>query len=240
MRLLIVQHAETEHSGRLRALLTDDGITPRVVVASQVTNWPDLDDFDALWVLGGGAQVWQSDLYPWLVDEIAFIKRTVEVGKPYLGICLGHQLLAVATDGRVGPSQVSEIGVMPVTINGNDAFLAGAANPFDIMMWHSAEVTALPRGMTALAHSDACAVQAMRGGPAIVSVQFHPETDDETFASWLSGAGARDALVDSGDVDTEATICAALINGKDALQNTAATLYQNWMSEAHAVLATKR
>ena len=87
----------------------------------EATRLPALDTFDALWVLGGVMQVWETDKYPWFVDELDLIRRAVEAGKPYFGICFGHQLLAAALGGEVGPAEVAEFGVIPVRRSGPQA-----------------------------------------------------------------------------------------------------------------------
>lgn len=56
---------------------------------------PALDGFDLMVVMGGPMDVWQKDTLPWLTEEKRAIRTWVtELGKPYLGICLGHQLAA--------------------------------------------------------------------------------------------------------------------------------------------------
>ena len=97
MHILVLQHAQVEHPGILRDFLKEDGHTWDVVELDQGEALRDIDEYDALWVMGGPMDVWQEAEHPWLKAEKKFIKQSVmDKGKPYLGLCLGHQLLAEA------------------------------------------------------------------------------------------------------------------------------------------------
>ena len=68
-----------------------------------------------LWVMGGPMDVWDVVEHPWLVPEKAAIRKWVrDLERPYLGLCLGHQLLADALGGTCGPQRPPEIGVLDV------------------------------------------------------------------------------------------------------------------------------
>ncbi len=97
MNILIFQHLDIEHPGVFRDFWCDDQHRITTVELDAGHKIPSLDGFDLLAVMGGPQDVWQNDLYPWLEFEKAAIRRWVrDFGKPYLGICLGHQLLADA------------------------------------------------------------------------------------------------------------------------------------------------
>jgi GMP synthase-like glutamine amidotransferase len=113
MRLLVFQHIECEHPGSMRKFLSADGIKWDAVELDAGQGIPSLDDYDALWVMGGPMDVWDVDEHPWLIAEKAAIRTWVsDLDKPYLGLCLGHQLLADALGGTCGPQKPSEIDAL--------------------------------------------------------------------------------------------------------------------------------
>ena len=113
--VLVLQHEVIEPLGVFEDFLRADGATWQVVEIDEGETIPSLEPFDAMIVMGGPQNVWQEDLYPWLRDEKAAIRRFVaEMRRPFFGICLGHQLLADALGGRVQKAKIPEYGLMRV------------------------------------------------------------------------------------------------------------------------------
>ena len=233
MHILVLQHAPVEHPGIFRRFLEEDGHSWDTVELDQGGQLPSLDGYDALWVLGGPMDVWQEDEHPWLKDEKAFIQEAVEQrGMSYLGLCLGHQLLAEALGGSVGPAGTPEIGVMDVQMTEMGAtgiFMDDLPDRFPCLQWHSAEVTKLPQGAEVLATSPDCAVQAMTWGPRAYSVQFHVEIEPDTVANWAkipAYSAALEKAMGPGAVDRLAADCDRHM---DEFNRLAERLYMNWL-----------
>jgi GMP synthase-like glutamine amidotransferase len=234
-RILVLQHLEVEHPGIFRRFLAEDGIAWDAVELDHGESIPDLDGYAGLWVMGGPMDVWEVSEYPWLVDEMAVIRAAVnDLKLPFLGVCLGHQLLAAALGGKVAKG-TAEVGVMTVelTADGRRApHFADLPATLECLQWHGAEVTALPPQARVLARSEDCAIQAMAVGEHAVSTQFHVEVTTDTVPEWSAVpayAAALDAVLGTGAVNTfqhEATAAMAGFN------RDARIFYDNWMRVA--------
>ncbi len=236
MKILVLQHAEVEHPGSFRDFLREDGHSWDTVELDKGESLPSIDGYDALWVMGGPMDVWQEDTHTWLVAEKAFIRDAVEGrGLPYLGLCLGHQLLAEALGGAVGPSKHPEIGVLDVHMTEAGAtgvFLDGVAETFKCLQWHSAEITQMPPGGECLATTQACPVQALKWGPRAYSVQFHLEVEPDTVANWAEIPEYASALKTALGADGQAALDAACAAEMANFAANAERVYINWMQAA--------
>jgi len=233
MNILVLQHVDVEHPGIFRQFLQEDGHRWEAVELYNGQPFPDHDCYDALWVMGGPQDVCEEDKYPWLIEEKAFIHKAVkELGKPYLGLCLGHQLLADALGGEIGKSAKPEIGVCDVQLTEMGAvgvFFDEIPERIKCLQWHSAEVTKMPAGATCLATSPDCAVQAMKWGTRAYSLQFHVETEADTVANWAAipaYAKALEGALGQGAIEKLDADCAAHMS---EFNKSAERIYMNWM-----------
>ena len=232
MKILVLQHVDVEHPGIFRDFFKADGFSWDTVELDAGEALPDVSAYDLMVVMGGPQDVWQDDKYPWLITEKAAIRKfVVDLGRPYLGICLGHQLLAAAIGGDVTLGQTPEVGILRVKqtqAGRNDPIFRGIADPIDVLQWHGAEVVRLPEEARVLASSDACAVQAFRYRDNAYGFQFHVEITEETVSDWAAipvYAQALDVALGQGAAGRlNADVAARL----PAFNRTAKAIYENF------------
>lgn len=239
MRLLVLQHTKVDDPGRFGPLLDARGIAWDCIQVQTGTAVPPLSSYDALWVLGGPMNVWEQSEYPWLVSEKEAIREAVrERNMPYLGICLGHQLLTDALGGTVGLMAQPEIGILEVGLNGaaeSDALLRDLPYRFNCLQWHGAEVTRLPPGAVALAHSRQSAVQALRWGAHAWGVQFHCEVAADTVPSWCSDPDYKAALEGELGANAGEVLAQEVERWLPALTSWSDTLFERFVSQVEAL-----
>lgn len=187
MDILVVQHTADGGPRRLATWLQESGMTLDIVYAAEQP-LPQRLTHDGLVVLGGGYLPDEDDRAPWLPLTRALVEEALERDVPFLGICLGGQILAHVAGGRVEAKVTEEYGSVPVTIRSDaagDPLFEGLPATVPAVEHHVDAVTELPPGAVWLAASDACAVQAFRVGERAWGTQFHPEiSPDDIRATW--------------------------------------------------------
>jgi GMP synthase (glutamine-hydrolysing) len=182
------------------------GVAPSALAAADVdiltfdatssgTELPPLEDVSGVVTFGGTVNVDQVHTYPYLARVRSFTAAAVERGTPYLGICLGSQILARASGMDVVKGHVREVGFEPVRLTPaatDDPLLSFLGADEVVFQWHE-DTHHLPPGATLLVTSDAIAVQAYRIGDVAWGIQFHLEVDAWELEWWL---GVADAEVD--------------------------------------------
>jgi len=199
-RILLIVHQEHSNPGRVGRLVMDFGY--EAVICRHACGDPlpaTLDDFDGAVIFGGPMSA-NDDHLPFIRNELDWIDVPLREGKPFLGICLGGQLLARYLGADVGPDPQGyhEIGYYPVRAAPAGEGLFAPEQCF--YQWHG-EGFEVPREATLLASGERFPNQAFRYGSAI-GIQFHPEVTRDMMQTWtrkaahrmvLPGAQARDA-----------------------------------------------
>ncbi len=187
--LLVIQHEPDAPPAWLGQWWTAAGVHLDVVRGDLGETIPeDTGRHDGLVVLGGAMGACDDAENTWLEPTRELLRSAVSRAVPTLGLCLGHQLLAVALGGHVGrnPSGPT-IGMVPVHLNGAGRAdpLLGGVDGIRTIHYNDDVVLDLPDGAVLLASLPDGRPQAVLYGPAAWGVQFHPETSPEVFESWL-------------------------------------------------------
>lgn len=138
-------------------------------------------------IFGGPMSANDSDSF--LTKEIEWISVPLEENKPFLGVCLGAQMLVKYLGGEVGPHTASmfECGYYP--LRSTEIGRKIVDWPDYVYQWHG-EGFSLPEGCDLLAGGGAFENQAIRFGQSAYGVQFHPEITLAMVHRWTV-MGAR-------------------------------------------------
>ncbi len=233
MRILVLQHLASEHPGSFRSHFARDGVEWDAVELDEGGTIPAVEPYDALWVMGGAMDVWDVDEHPWLVEEKRVIRRWVrDLQRPFLGICLGHQLLADALGGTCGPQKLPEVGVFDVDLTSagrTDPLFDGLALRFPALQWHSVRVAQPPEDAAVLASSPLCPVQAIRAASRAWGMQYHVEAELEAVREWACVPDYRTALERTNGEGAMERLQAEIAAHAAAFEANAAILYRNFM-----------
>jgi GMP synthase-like glutamine amidotransferase len=147
---------------------------------------PEAAAVSALIVLGGAMGADDDNRHPFLSDLKELIRTIVAAQIPYLGICLGGQLLAAAMGTQVVSNRWEELGTLKVSLTQEgitDRLFKGFSGEFTTFQWHHDSFD-IPAGGTLLATSAACPHQAFRIGECAWGLQFHPEVTESIIRDW--------------------------------------------------------
>ena len=191
MNIIVLQHINIEDPGYIKDLMIDDGVKITTIELDEGEKIPNnLSSFDAMFCMGGPMDTWMEKDYPWLIEEKKKIKEfVVDLNKPYLGFCLGCQLLGEVIGGKVVKSNKPEIGILDINFlenKKNDKFFSKFPNTIKSLQWHSYEVQNLENNnsVTLLASSNETKYQIFKYQEHAYGIQFHIEIKDTTVNEW--------------------------------------------------------
>ena len=227
--ILIIKHIDIEGPGTLGEFLEDANEPFSVVELGAGEPLPQKPtDYKAVIVLGGPMNVDEEDKYGFLKKENKFIQDVLKFEIPYLGICLGSQLLAKAAGARVIKSPVKEIGwyTIELTPAGQHDALFKAFSPQDpIYHWHG-DMFEIPSGGQLLATASGCPHQALKVGKNAYGLQFHVEVTDKSIREWCDEYCANDLPGRQGHAKD---MMDDYFKNKETFNRQAQRLYQNFL-----------
>jgi len=178
LRIHYFQHVAFEGPGSIEewALLSGHSLTSTRFFES--TKLPEISDIDWLIIMGGPMSVYDEEQFPWITDEIQFIRRVVDSGKKVIGICLGSQLISIALGAKVYKNKEKEIGWFDIEIipyEQSDNLFIDMGTRLKVFHWHG-DTFDLPGNAIHLACSEGCENQAFIFNGKVLALQFHLET----------------------------------------------------------------
>ena len=191
MEAIVLQHIKIEDPGYIKDLMLADGWKLTTIELDEGEKIPsNLNKFDAMLCMGGPMDTWMEEKYPWLIEEKKKIKEfVIDLKKPFLGFCLGCQLLGEIVGGKVVKSNPSEIGIMDVNFlneKKNDTLFSKFPKKIKALQWHSYEVQGLEgnKNVTLLASSKDTKYQIFKYKDYAYGIQFHIEVKNNTVSEW--------------------------------------------------------
>ena len=191
MKVIVLQHIKIEDPGYIKDLMITDGVQLTTIELDEGETIPnDLSSFDAMFCMGGPMDTWMEKDYPWFIDEKKKIKEfVVDLKKPYLGFCLGCQLLGEIIGGKVAKTNKPEIGMLNINFSENkknDPLFSKFPEKITSLQWHSYEVKGLEnnKNVTLLASSPETKYQIFKYQSHAYGIQFHIEVKDTTVSEW--------------------------------------------------------
>ena len=195
-KILIVVHQERSTPGRVGLLLRQRGYCLDIRRPPLGERLPEtLNGYAGVVIFGGPMSANDDDTIEGIAHEIEWIKVPLQEKVPFLGLCLGAQLLArhLGAQVKAHPQELAEIGYYPIA-----ATKAGQERygdwPARVYQWHR-EGFDLPDGARLLATGgNAFPTQAFDYGDSAIGVQFHPEVTLAMTHRWTVLAAERFAL----------------------------------------------
>jgi len=201
-RILVLQHIEIETLAYLENLFKKHNFLIKIIKLYKNESIPQsVDDYDLLISLGGPMDTWMTNLYPWLKHEKELIKKFVlEIEKPFLGLCLGCQLLGETLGGKVVKSTIPEIGFKNIAMkkeSKNDRLFFNFSKSYKVFQWHSCEVTKISDNpeVTILGSSKITPIQVFKYKDHAYGIQYHLELENNTILDWLKNEVYKESLI---------------------------------------------
>ncbi|WP_369609474.1 type 1 glutamine amidotransferase [Sulfurisphaera javensis] len=177
-----------EGLGSIKEILEEKGYVVREKLATEIS---ENEEFEGLIIMGGPMGVYESDRYPFLNVEMKLIRKSIDEGKPVLGVCLGSQLISASLGGEIKPGHFGpEIGIYDVYTLSDFEMLG---KKIQVFQWHGDTFT-LPKGSTLLAYSEKY-FQAFKYKTAL-AIQFHVEVNSKMIEEWVKAYHGDTKLVE--------------------------------------------
>ena len=234
-KIIILQHIDIETPGYILDLMKKDNLNLTTIQLDEGEKIPNnIEEFDGMFCMGGPMDTWMEEEFPWLIEEKNKIKQfVVELQKPYLGFCLGCQLLGEVLGGDVVKSKPPEIGILDINMDqasSNDILFGEFKSTIKALQWHSYEVQNLESNhdITLLGSSPTTKYQIFKYKNHAYGIQFHIEIKNNTVSQWGCVPEYENALEDSMGKGALKKFDKVAQENMSAMNNNAENLYNNF------------
>ena len=237
MKIISLQHIAIEDPGTFKDFLLADGHELTTIQLDEGENIPsNLDEFDAMLCMGGPMDTFMEDEFNWLVGEKKAIGEYVlNLKKPFLGFCLGCQLLGEVLGGKVVQSNPPEIGVLDIDVSDQaitDPVFNFLPNKIKALQWHSYEVQGLEsnKNVNIIGSSPTTKYQIFGYNNHAYGIQFHLEIRKSTVDDWAAVPEYKNALEQSLGQEALPHMKKEVNEEIDNMMAQCNQLYQNFIS----------
>ena len=237
MKIISLQHIAIEDPGTFKDFLLADGHELTTIQLDEGENIPsNLDEFDAMLCMGGPMDTFMEDEFNWLVGEKKAIGEYVlNLKKPFLGFCLGCQLLGEVLGGKVVQSNPPEIGVLDINVSdksNTDPVFNFLPNKIKALQWHSYEVQGLESNpnVNIIGSSPTTKYQIFGYNNHAYGIQFHLEIRKSTVDDWAAVPEYKNALEQSLGEEALPLMKKEVNEEIDNMMAQCNQLYQNFIS----------
>ena len=237
MKIISLQHIAIEDPGTFKDFLLADGHDLTTIQLDEGENIPsNLDEFDAMLCMGGPMDTFMEDEFNWLVGEKKAIGEYVlNLKKPFLGFCLGCQLLGEILGGKVVQSNPPEIGVLDIDVSDQaitDPVFNFLPNKIKALQWHSYEVQGLESNpnINIIGSSPTTKYQIFGYNNHAYGIQFHLEIRKSTVDDWAAVPEYKNALEQSLGKEALPLMKKEVNEEIDNMMAQCNQLYQNFIS----------
>lgn len=177
MQCHIILHADFEMPGVFIPWAKHKKMAIKLYRPYQGDELPDVGPNEPVIVMGGTQSAINYQTYPYLVKEVEWIKKRLAHDHPFIGVCLGAQLIGTALGAPAEKSPEKEVGTFNLTLTAEGKrhpYLQHLPQTFPVFHWHS-DMPGLPNGAEVLAFSEGCPRQIIEFSPKILGFQCHFE-----------------------------------------------------------------
>ncbi|HOV14057.1 MAG TPA: type 1 glutamine amidotransferase [Spirochaetota bacterium] len=180
MKIHYLQHVDFETPANILDWASSHNHSVTKTFLHNNENFPDINDFDVLIVMGGPMGVYDDKEYPYLKEEKSFIEKVIKQNKRVLGICLGAQLIADVLGAKVYTNRYKEIGFFPIKLfkeNFKISLFKDFPDELNCFHWHG-DTFDIPDNAVKIANSNGCENQGFIYNDKVIGLQFHIEVNE--------------------------------------------------------------